>query len=226
MPAKGVSVRFRSNKSVSETTDPVLSRFGLDARALSPEILDALQILAAERDSMAARLEAAEALADRDSLTPAVNRRGFIRELHRTMSAFERYATPAAVLYIDLDGFKAVTDDYGHAAGDAVLTQVGRLFVDSVRESDIVGRLGGDEFGVILNHVGRDEAYAKAAALAEVIGAAKIAHAGIVHRIKASIGVHAIAKVEDPELAIARADEAMYADKHARRELAKRFAGF
>lgn len=142
------------------------------------------------------------------------------------MSEVERYKTAAAVLYIDLDGFKALNDGYGHAAGDAVLRHVGRLLLDSVRESDVVGRLGGDEFGVILDRVGAEEARAKAQVLTETINTSAIIHAGVPHRIAASVGVHPISAVEDPELAIARADEAMYADKHARKIAPQAFATF
>ena len=101
----------------AETT-PLLQALGLSQRDLSPAGLAALQRLVAERDELAEKLAAAEALADRDTLTPTHNRRAFLRELHRTMSEVERYKTPAAVLYVDLDGFKAMNDSYGHAAGD------------------------------------------------------------------------------------------------------------
>jgi diguanylate cyclase (GGDEF)-like protein len=198
-------------------TTQLLQRLGLSRRDVSPAAMAILERLSAERDALAERLAAAEALADRDALAPVFNRRAFLRELHRTMSEVERYRTPAAVLYVDLDGFKALNDSYGHAAGDAVLTHVGRMLRDSVRESDVVGRLGGDEFGIILNRASADEARAKAWALSDQLQATPILHAGMPHRIAASIGVHPIAVVEDPETAIARADEAMYADKHARR---------
>jgi diguanylate cyclase (GGDEF)-like protein len=208
---------FRSFKGDNESSARLRRRFGLSARDASPAALATLQALCLERDALAERLVAAEALADRDTLTPTANRRAFMRELHRTMSEVERYGMAAAVLYIDLDGFKAINDSHGHAAGDAVLRQVGRLLVDQVRESDVVGRIGGDEFGIILNHAPADEARAKARSLAHEIDRATVTHAGISHRVKASIGVHAIAAVEDPETALARADEAMYADKYARR---------
>jgi diguanylate cyclase (GGDEF)-like protein len=200
---------LRLGKSDTETNQ-LLRRLGLSRSDVSGAGLRALQRLSAQ-------LEAAEALADRDTLTPTFNRRAFLRELHRTMSEVERYKSPAAVLYIDLDGFKALNDSHGHAAGDAALRGIGRLLVESVRESDIVGRLGGDEFGLILNRAPAEEARVKAASLAEKINATPIVHAGVSHRVRASIGMHAIAVVEDPETAIARADEAMYADKYARR---------
>jgi|CXWL01.1.fsa_nt_gi diguanylate cyclase (GGDEF)-like protein len=212
-------------KSGAETNQ-LLRGLGLGLSDVSGAGVRVLAQIVAERDALAARLEAAEAVADRDTLTPTFNRRAFMRELHRTMSEVERYKSQAAVLFIDLDGFKAVNDAYGHAAGDAVLKQLGRLLVDSVRESDVVGRLGGDEFGIILNRAPPDEARAKAASLGERVNAAAIVHAGITHRVRVSIGVHAIATVEDPELAVARADEAMYADKHARRARADKFGAF
>jgi diguanylate cyclase (GGDEF)-like protein len=200
--------------------EPVLKRFGLRRGDLSIDGALVVSGLAAERDALASRLAEAEALADRDPLASVFNRRAFMRELHRTMSEVERYNTPAAVIYIDLDGFKALNDAYGHAAGDAVLRHVGRFLRESVRESDVVGRLGGDEFGVILNRASAEEARTKAHGLSEQINAAAITYAGMAHRIRASLGVHAIGSVEDPELAIARADEAMYAEKHARRSQA------
>jgi len=212
--------------SRSTETTLLLQALGLNRRDVSDAALEALERLAAERDALAEKLAVAEDLADRDTLTPTYNRRAFIRELHRTMSEVERYKTPAAVLYVDLDGFKALNDSYGHAAGDAVLKHVGRLLVDSVRESDAVGRLGGDEFGVILNRAAAEEARAKAQTLSDQLNSSAIIHAGQAHRIAISIGVHALVIAEDPETAIARADEAMYAEKFARRIGAQAFASF
>ena len=216
---------FRSGKSNAETNQLLLG-LGLSRSDVSTAGLRVLEQLAAEREELTQKLAAAEDLADRDTLTPTLNRRAFLRELHRTMSEVERYKSPAAVLYIDLDGFKALNDSHGHAAGDAVLRQVGRLLVDQVRESDIVGRLGGDEFGLILNRAPADEARVKAQSLIDKINSCTLVHAGVAHHVRASIGMHAIAIVEDPETAIARADEAMYADKHARRAQSATFAAF
>lgn len=218
-------MRFRTKQRTPETSQ-LLQELGLQRRDVSASALEALERLAAQRDELAAKLTEAEELADRDALVHVFNRRAFIRELHRTMSEVERYKTPAAVLFIDLDGFKALNDGYGHAAGDAVLRHVGRLLMDCVRESDVVGRLGGDEFGVILNRLNPDEAHAKAAFLNEKINSSALIHAGVPHRVRASVGVHPVALVEDPEIAIARADEAMYADKHARRIEQQAFAAF
>lgn len=185
-----------------------------------------LDALSAEIAELRAQLAAAEKLADRDTLTACLNRRGFMRELHRTLSVVERYKRPAAVIYIDLDGFKQVNDTYGHAAGDAVLQHLARVLLDNVRESDAVGRIGGDEFGVVLNDVGAAEAARKAEALAAAIDGAAILHEGVAHRVRGSMGLHVLERVEDPETALARADEAMYAEKHARRIRAQAFGEF
>lgn len=216
---------FKRSKPASETSQ-LLQGLGLETRDVSERGIAVLERLTGELAELKAKLEAAEAMADRDTLAPVFNRRAFLRELHRTMSEVERYKTPAAVIYIDLDGFKAVNDEYGHSAGDAIIRHVGLLLTDSVRESDVVGRLGGDEFGIILNRASAEEAATKAHALSDKINSSAILYAGVPHRIRASVGVHAIAMVEDPETAIARADEAMYAEKHARRAQTQAFAGF
>src|SRR5579875_1498012 len=89
-------------------------------------------------------------LADHDPITNLFNRRRFERELDRIVSECARYDRSAALLVLDLDGFKEVNDLHGHAAGDEILVKVGALLQAAVRDSDIVGRLGGDEFGVIV----------------------------------------------------------------------------
>ena len=110
-----------------------------------------------------ARLEEVEKAADQDQLLPLLNRRAFVRELTRYIAFTDRYDTPASLIYFDLNGFKQINDTHGHAGGDAVLTH----FADSacwhnVRDSDCVGRLGGDEFGVLLTHANQDQAQKKA----------------------------------------------------------------
>ena len=79
-----------------------------------------------------------EARADVDPLLDILNRRGFERELKRSLAYVERYGTDAALIFIDLDGFKAVNDRHGHAAGDALLKAVARELIGHVRASDVV----------------------------------------------------------------------------------------
>jgi diguanylate cyclase (GGDEF)-like protein len=175
----------------------------------------------AEAEMLRERLADAEALADRDPLIPVLNRRAFLDALQRTTSYVERYGGEAAVLYLDLDDFKQVNDGFGHPAGDAVLKAFGRLLLENVRETDTVGRIGGDEFAIILVQVSKEEARRKAQALADVIATATCTYEGIEHRISASIGLHVIARAEAAEAALARADEAMYAVKKSAKKKAK-----
>src|SRR5262249_41685215 len=99
-----------------------------------------------------------EARADVDPLLDILNRRGFERELKRALAHSKRYGTAAAVMFVDLDNFKSVNDRHGHGTGDSLLKAVTREITRHVRASDVVGRLGGDEFGVLLWRV--DEARA------------------------------------------------------------------
>jgi diguanylate cyclase (GGDEF)-like protein len=151
-----------------------------------------------------ARVGELEARADIDPLLDILNRRGFERELKRALSHVKRYGTQAALMFVDLDGFKGINDRYGHGAGDLLLKAVARELIGSVRASDIVGRIGGDEFGVLIWRLEGPQATKKARELE-----AKIA----------SVGVAPL--VEDANAAdiIAAADQAMYARKDARRGL-------
>jgi diguanylate cyclase (GGDEF)-like protein/PAS domain S-box-containing protein len=88
--------------------------------------------------------------ASHDALTGLVNRREFERRLQEALEAAHAGAQKAVLCYLDLDRFKAVNDECGHVAGDSMLREVAALFKDAVRDSDTVGRLGGDEFGVLL----------------------------------------------------------------------------
>jgi diguanylate cyclase (GGDEF)-like protein len=207
-------------KRPKKPADPLKERFGLARKALKPAVRAALDELLEENAELARQLAEAETLADNDPLTPCVNRRAFLRALRQSMSYAERYKTSSAVLYVDLDGFKALNDAYGHAAGDAVLTHIAHVLCSQVRDSDVVGRIGGDEFGIILNHVSAAEAARKAGSLMDALNAAPAVVAGVTHRVGASIGVHAFTALEDPEVALARADEEMYAAKHARKRAA------
>ncbi|HTZ02992.1 MAG TPA: GGDEF domain-containing protein, partial [Xanthobacteraceae bacterium] len=151
--------------------------------------------LAAEVDRLAAQLAASrtriadlEARVDIDPLTDVLNRRGFERELVRSLAYVKRYGTSAALVYVDLDGFKPVNDSAGHAAGDAVLKAVAASLLRNVRASDVVGRLGGDEFAVLLWNIGEAEAAAKAKAIEAAIYATPVAWGASTFVVAASAG--------------------------------------
>ena len=178
--------------------------------------------LAAERDAAVAeaerlrrRLAEVEQLADRDPLTPVLNRRAFVRELKRAAAFCARYDAQAALIYFDLDGFKAVNDRYGHATGDAVLGAVAQGLLDKVRESDLVARLGGDEFAVLLAQAAPDTALAKARSLVAELQAEPVVFAGRSIPVRVSAGVRAFEPGLTPAQWIAEADAAMFVRKGA-----------
>ena len=193
---------------------------GIPQSELTPRVRLALDVLMAEVQDLRGALSQAkkrigylENLADQDTLAPVLNRRAFVRELARMISFAERYETPGSVLYFDIDGMKAINDRHGHGAGDLVVRHAAETLLSRLRGSDLVGRLGGDEFGVILTQADKDAALAKAQSLAQAIQAAPVKWNGDPLDIKVSYGVYTFAGGEAVEEALDRADKAMYAHK-------------
>jgi diguanylate cyclase (GGDEF)-like protein len=220
---KDAAARYRDAAALSpgEPVDST-SILGIPETELTPKVRAAIMTLMAEVDSLRQQLEQTkgrlshlEKLADQDTLAPVANRRAFVRELSRIISYSERYKAPSSLVYFDLNGFKAINDSLGHAAGDAALLHVARLLVENVRESDVVGRLGGDEFGVILAHADETQALEKAGSLAEKIGATPVSFDGQSFHIYVAYGTSTFAGGETVSEAIAAADRAMYANKAA-----------
>jgi diguanylate cyclase (GGDEF)-like protein len=176
-------------------------------------LLSEIEELRVEVGRLKARLNEAEDLADRDPLTPLLNRRAFLRELRRVLTFAQRYGGPASLVYFDLDGFKAVNDRLGHAAGDLALKAVAERLAANVRESDIVGRLGGDEFGVILVQADLGAALAKAAHLAAAVEGEPVQCGEWLAPLKISFGVRQIDPGLSAEQILADADAAMYQRK-------------
>src|SRR5207248_1608746 len=168
------------------------------------------------RDELAkarGRIASLERLADEDTLIPVANRRAFVRQLTRTIAFTHRYGVPASVVYFDINNMKQINDVHGHPAGDAALRHVASVLRDNIRSSDTVGRLGGDEFGVILAQTDAQQAAGKAAALAEAIAQAPLDWAGVKLPLSAAYGVHSFSGSDDPQRAIEAADRAMYEQK-------------
>ena len=162
------------------------------------------------------RLSEAQDLADRDGLTPLYNRRALMRELARTAAEVERHGLAASLDYFDLDGFKAVNDQFGHAAGDVVLKTVAERLLGLVRETDVVGRLGGDEFAVILTHADQAAATLKSADLIGALQDLPVDTGDWLVPLHLSCGVCEITGADTPEQILAHADGAMYQSKRDR----------
>jgi diguanylate cyclase (GGDEF)-like protein len=181
-------------------------------RALTT-LIEEVRALRAELQQMRARVGELEQLADADPLLKVLNRRAFVRELNRALAMVERYGTKASLIFIDVDGLKQINDAYGHAAGDAVLAHVAATLGASVRQTDAVGRLGGDEFGVILLQADNTVARAKSDALAALVGAKPLTWRGVELAARISTGVFEIKKGLSADDALATADDAMYRNK-------------
>ncbi len=158
-----------------------------------------------------------EARADVDPLLEILNRRGFERELVRSLAYVQRYGSGAALMFIDLDGFKSVNDHHGHAAGDALLKAVASCLRTHVRASDVVARLGGDEFGVLMWHLDQDRAPMKAMELESLIAQLRAGYGETTLSVGASCGVVALSPDTTAAALIDAADKAMYVRKRARR---------
>lgn len=183
-----------------------------EQRRLMSEV-DALRL---ELKAMGRRLAEAERLADRDVLTPLFNRRAFVREVQRAIALTRRHKTPACVVYFDMDGFKQINDRFGHAAGDACLIALAGRLTAEVREADVVGRIGGDEFAVLLLHADCAQAQAKAAALAKAVADEPVFCDGVRIDVSLTYGVRQIGAADSAEQAMAEADAAMYLRKPPR----------
>ena len=206
--------------SASAPAQDTSSILGIPEAEFTPRVRDAIMKLMSEADRLRQELQLAkhrlgelEEEANQDPLVPSLNRRAFVRELSRIISFAERYNLAASLLYFDLDGFKDINDEHGHAAGDAVLSHVSKLLAENVRESDIVGRLGGDEFGVILAKAENEAAHRKAESLAVLISTQPVNYESRPLRVSCSFGIYTFQKGEDATEAIARADRAMYETK-------------
>jgi diguanylate cyclase (GGDEF)-like protein len=218
--------RRRSRRAAAAPTEtpasasPGVSQTG-EAPA-PPEVHKAVARLAAECDRLRDELAEAhhqiaslERLADEDALTPVANRRAFVRELTRMIAFTQRYGVPASIVYFDVNNMKQINDEHGHPAGDAALRHIAAVLRDNIRSSDVVGRLGGDEFGVILAQTDEAQAHNKAAALAAAIAETPLHWGDATVPVSAAYGVYAFAGADNAQLAIETADRAMYAQKRA-----------
>jgi len=158
-----------------------------------------------------------EASANTDFLLDIPNRRGFERELDRAVAYIKRYQASAALIVLDVDRLKPINDAFGHAAGDEVLKSIAATLTRQVRASDMVGRLGGDEFGVLLWNLSETDMRVKAAALEQAIDGLSFVFGGQRVTAGASAGVAILGPHAQAGRALEEADRAMYVRKALRR---------
>ncbi len=163
--------------------------------------------------------------ASHDLLTGLVNRREFEGRVERALKSAKARESSYALCYLDIDQFKIVNDSCGHSAGDALLGQVGALLKSKVRWRDTLSRLGGDEFGILLESCSLDEAMRMAEGLREAVRNFRFTWEERVFRLGASIGVVPItAENEDVASIISAADSACQAAKEQGRNRVHSFA--
>jgi len=178
-------------------------------------LIEEISLLRAKVARLQERVEQLDQLAHQDALINLPNRRGFMRELERLISRVDRYGINAAMLFVDLDGLKMINDTFGHRAGDEALIQVAALLSKGVRHSDVVARIGGDEFGILLESSDDANAQETAARLIDQISASDFVHDGEALPLSVAIGVGMIDALDTAEAVMERADEAMYRRKAA-----------
>lgn len=182
----------------------------IEPRSFSPHEVEILSDLA--------RLVLSElelrTLATTDALTGTMSRRAFREEAGRALSLAKRHSNDLSLLMFDLDHFKRVNDTHGHGAGDLVLSEVTAACRRDLRTSDLMGRLGGEEFAILLPHTGSSAAFAVAEKLRSSIARLRLTVGTAEISATASFGVCGIdASVHDVDTLLERSDKALYAAK-------------
>ncbi|KQT52088.1 diguanylate cyclase [Methylobacterium sp. Leaf456] len=194
------------------------------ARLTRAEASDAVHAAEDRVRRLGADLHAMQVLADTDGLTGLLNRRAFLPLASDAMSYFKRYRRAICILMIDIDHFKRVNDLYGHAAGDEVIRQVGRILSDALRTTDKVARFGGEEFVVLLRETDLQGAAIFADRIRKTVAGTVFELDGQSFRATISIGM-AEAELTDSDIdhTIEHADRALYAAKSSGRNCVRSF---
>jgi diguanylate cyclase (GGDEF)-like protein/PAS domain S-box-containing protein len=164
-----------------------------------------------EQKAVEARLRE---LATTDTLTGCPNRRYFLEMAANDFARAERYGRVISLAMIDIDHFKDVNDRHGHDAGDAVLRALGDVFSRTLRKSDLAGRLGGEEFGIVFIETGAAEAAAVTERVARAVAETVVQDDGASISVTVSAGVIERRPSETLESALKRADDALYVAKN------------
>ncbi|MDB1124788.1 sensor domain-containing diguanylate cyclase [Vibrio algarum] len=153
-------------------------------------------------------------LSETDEMTGVSNRRAFMSYLAKELKKFRRYHVDVSFLMLDIDRFKAINDQLGHQSGDEVIKHVAKLCQLEVREVDYLGRIGGEEFAIILAHTGEDKALEIAERIRESISSASCEVEDYSVNVTVSIGVSQMRTTDDSiKFVLSRADKAMYHSK-------------
>ena len=208
--AKRKAAPHRARTAKGSTSPPRLP-------AASNEAKLTIRRLRTELARALARIDELQASADTDFLLDIPNRRGFERELSRSIAYIKRYHASGALIVLDVDRLKPINDAFGHAVGDQVLKAIVAVLLRQVRSSDVIGRLGGDEFALLLWNLSETDARAKAASLEEAVDRLTFVFRGRTVTAGASAGVAILGPHAEAGKALEEADSAMYLRKAQRR---------
>ena len=200
------------------------ARIAVDQFAVIPvdSIEDQLREIRRERDALRREnrvlkiaVAELERVSERDTLTPLFNRRYFLTAIHHRMARFERHAERAAVVFIDVNQLKYINDSFGHAAGDFALMEIAKRLAGSIRATDVAARIGGDEFGLILDQSSEDGARAQVTRLCDVLTAGPAHYDGHEIALSACFGVAMLQTGMNESDILAAADRDMYRSKQS-----------
>ncbi|MBV8547942.1 MAG: GGDEF domain-containing protein [Alphaproteobacteria bacterium] len=167
--------------------------------------------------SQAEQIRQLEGMALTDELTGLLNRRGFTMALHRELSLARRDKSASGLLVmVDLDGFKAINDMWGHSVGDDYLQAVAHALLSSVRNSDVVARIGGDEFAVMFTHMSEEAGRERVSRLEKTFNSRFMQYDDKTLPLRASFGGCFYNGMDTPEVLLSLADAKLYAQKAQR----------
>ncbi len=186
----------------------------VDGRLVRMEIATDITERKQAEDELKAAKELAEELANKDELTGLNNRRAFFEQSNQVFKQARRFKHPLSVLMMDIDHFKRINDNYGHAVGDKALKVISQFLHSMTREIDIVARMGGEEFAFVLPETGREEAVNLAERLRRKIESTIIVHNDKQFHVTVSFGVFScLTENETLDSMLTKADDALYIAK-------------
>jgi diguanylate cyclase (GGDEF)-like protein/PAS domain S-box-containing protein len=174
---------------------------------------DASAVVRAAQDADRARHEALT-----DELTGLPNRRMFDAAVRTRLENRGRYGWQFGLLVVDIDNFKAVNDQFGHAVGDAVLAGVSKTILGAVRAGDMVARWGGEEFAILVEASEAGSLGETAERVRALVAQSEVRHEALVLRVQVSAGGSLASRDDTPESLFERADGALYSAKHEGRD--------
>jgi diguanylate cyclase (GGDEF)-like protein len=203
-----------------QRTSERLTMLGIPDGEMTPAVNLAVSALLEKLDDMSRDLSRTkeslaeiERLVDVDCVAPIPNRRAFMRRLAWAITMHERYGHPSTILYFDINDFKNINDEYGHAAGDIAIRHISHLLSTTMRESDFLARIGGDEFAVIMYYANEESARKRGGKISEKLQKTPFVYNGKHLNVTAAYGYYSIKSGDDAESALASADMSMYVDK-------------